>query len=268
MDLDKTACITLDLENDWYFDEPGYDHLTFQYLDDYISLISDLDIPVSVFVVGQTLERFPEAVDQLRQDLNVEFHLHSYYHDMTKSYDFVEDLQSGIQAYEKYFGCSPIGYRAPQGNLLKEELPILEQHGFTFDSSIFPSYRPGIYNNLNTPLTPYRPDRVDNLIEIPFGVVPKLRIPLSQSYLKLFGRPFLTYIDTVSLPDVVVFDSHLQDFFKTASHDRLSQPLRSIHKRNIDNSIQLFRSFVDILRETGYSFEHITTIYEATNGEL
>ncbi len=111
---DKIVCITLDLENDWEFDDPQYDHLTLKYLDDFIELIAGLDVPLTVFVVGQTLERYPEAVDRLDEHLNCEFHLHSYQHDTSKSYDFRTEIQRGVEVFRDHFGEPPKGYRAPQ----------------------------------------------------------------------------------------------------------------------------------------------------------
>jgi peptidoglycan/xylan/chitin deacetylase (PgdA/CDA1 family) len=254
------ACITLDLENDWYFDEDGYDHLTFEFLDQYIELISELELPVSVFVVGKTLERFPDKVEKLRSSTDSEFHLHSYGHDLSKSYEFREEVNRGIEVFESHFGQQPGGYRAPQGNIKSAELQQLDEMGFDFDSSVFPSYRPGVYSNLDAPLAPYRPTGSDGLIEYPIGAIPNLRVPLSQSYLKLFGRPYLWFLKRVTLPEVVVFDSHLQDFFRTASHEQLDVPLRQIHKRNLNSSIKLFRSLVRILREKGYTFVKLTDV--------
>ena len=262
MERDRITCITLDLENDWYFDDPNYDHLTFEYIEDYVDLISDLDVPLSIFVVGRTLERFPKAIAQLQENLDVEFHLHSYRHDHAKLYDFEDELKRGIRAFESFFGTEPTGYRAPQGNLDPIELSILEDYGFRFDSSVFPSYRPGRYNNLDAPLSPYRPDEVRELVEFPLAAVPWLRIPISQSYLKLLGDPFLEYVKRVRLPEVLVFDSHLQDFYRTASHDNLSLSLQFIHKRNLSNSIDIFRELIAYLRDSEYAFAKISTVHD------
>jgi len=256
------ACITLDLENDWYFDREGYDHLTFDYIDRYVELISSLDVPVSVFVVGETLERYPDDVECIHSRIDSEFHLHSYTHDLSKSYDFREEVGNGVVAFESHFGRRPIGYRAPQGNVERSELCQLDSMGFEFDSSVFPTFRPGIYNNLDAPIVPYRPAETERLVEYPIGVLPWVRIPLSQSYLKLFGRLYLRALERLPLPNVVVFDSHLQDFYRTASHDQLDVPLRLIHMRNLDNSIDLFRSFVRILRQKGYTFVKLTDVHE------
>jgi len=259
---DKVACITLDLENDWYFGSSEYDHLTFDYIDHYIDLISELEVPISVFVVGKTLEKYPNGVNKLRTELESEFHLHSYSHDLTKSYEFSEEIKRGIRAFNSFFNRPPVGYRTPQGNITPKEMRYLDELGFEFDSSIFPSYRPGVYNNLNEPTSPYRPAGTDQLVEYPIGVMHRLRIPFSQSYLKLIGRLYLWAINCLSLPNILVFDSHLQDFYRTASHDQLETPIRQIHKRNLGKSIELFRTLIQSLRERGYEFTTLTDVHE------
>ncbi|ELY37686.1 polysaccharide deacetylase family protein [Natronorubrum tibetense] len=254
------ACVTLDLENDWYFDADGYDHLTLEYIDDYIGVMRDLDVPVTVFAVGRTIERFPEVINRLDAELQSEFHLHSYQHDTSKSYDFREEIRQGKAAFENHFGVEPEGYRAPQGNIEPYEFEVLEEEGFRFDSSVFPSYRPGVYNNLGQPIEPYQPAQTDELLEVPIGVTTRTRIPTCQSYLKLLGRPYLRYLKRAALPAPLVVNTHLQDFYRTASHDRLDQPKRFIMKRNLDRSVDLFMRFVEQLRGRGYEFTQMSDI--------
>lgn len=262
MEDSPLACLTLDLENDWYIEESGYDHLTFEHLDDYIHLIQDLDVPVNFFAVGRTIERFPETIDYLESSVDCEFHLHSYQHDTSKSYDFRKEVRRGIDVFESHFGHKPAGYRAPQGNIEPHELEILEDEGFEFDSSVFPSYRPGVYSNLDKPLTPYRPEVTDDLLEIPIGATPRTRIPLSQSYLKLLGRPFQVYLRRTSLSPLVVYNSHLQDLYRTESHDQLGLPKRFLYERNMNRSEELLRWSISLLQEKGYSFGTMTDAYE------
>ncbi|MDG5761559.1 polysaccharide deacetylase family protein [Natronococcus sp. A-GB1] len=259
----RTACLTLDLENDWYFDDPEYDHLTFEYIDDYIAQMNRLDVPVTFFVVGKTIERYPEVIDKLDTKLDSEFHLHSYQHDTSKSYDFRTEIRKGKEAFESHFGYEPDGYRAPQGNIDPAEFAILEAEGFDFDSSIFPSFRPGIYSNLDKPLAPYCPEGTDDLVEVPIAATPGTRIPVCQSYLKLLGRPYLSYLKYAPLPDPLVFNTHLQDFYETDSHDRLDQPKQSIMKRNLDGSLELFGEAVRRIRCRGYEFGTMTDVIEA-----
>lgn len=264
MNSDKRyACLTLDLEHDWTLPGSPSDNPTFDYVDEYISIINQMDVPISIFAVGLVIEKFPNIIKKFQHNLDSEFHLHSYRHDVTKSHDFIDEVHDGIAAYEQYFDDRPIGYRAPLGDITDEELVELERNGFEFDSSIFPSYRPGVYNNIRAPNTPYYPNVTDDLLEIPFTVLPRLRIPISQNYLKLFGKLYRFVLRWADLPDLVVFDHHLQDFQRTEFYDHFSSPTRQLMLRNIHNSTDIFRQFVTQLTADGYEFIKISDVYEA-----
>jgi len=240
----KTACITLDLESDWFVDKPGQSYYTVEYLPKYIEMIQELDVPVSIFVVGRFLEESPHAVEALRSELDSEFHLHSYGHDPEMSQGFNSDLRQGIEAFKTFFGSSPDGYRAPLGRITDQQLVTLDRQGFTFDSSIYPSYRPGAYNNLTAPTEPYQPHNTDTIVELPIGVIPYLRIPAAQSYLKLFGQSYLRLFDMVELPDPLIYVTHLHDFFETEANEYRTQPMKAIQKRNLRTSTDLFESVI------------------------
>lgn len=257
----RRASITLDLEEDWRIPDEDVNP-TFEHVDEYLQMIREVDIPVSVFVVGKTIERYPELIETFRSEVDVEFHLHSYTHDVTKETPFTEELSQGVEAFRSFFDKPPKGYRAPQGNITEREIVTLDEFGFEFDSSIFPSYRPGVYNNLTKPSTPYRPDYTDELVELPISVAPRVRVPITQNYLKLFGSPYHYYLQLRELPDQIVFDSHLQDFFKTEFHDHINFPLKQMMTRNISRADELFVEFVELLRSRGYEFTKISEIAE------
>lgn len=252
MSDENLFCLTLDLENDWYFDEPGYDHLTLEYLDDFIKLFKNIDVPLSIFVVGETIQSYPDEIQRLNEQLECEFHLHSHQHDTSKSYDFRTEIQRGKIVFEEHFGKLPQGYRAPQGNIDLTELKILEEEGFMFDSSIFPSYRPGVYNNLDKPLEPYSPEITDNLLEIPLGVFKGIRIPVSHSYFKLFGGTLSRYLSYSPLPNNLIYNVHLQDLYQTESHEKLPFLKKHIMLRNINNSEYIIENNISRILERGY----------------
>lgn len=261
---EKQVALTLDLENDWYFDESGYDHLTFAYIDDFIDLIERLSVPLSVFVVGKTLERYPEVIDRLDSNLDVEFHLHSYRHEPTSN-PFRAELRRGKDAYSNHFGRDPVGYREPYGNVEPEQFPVLAEEGFAFDSSIFPSYRPGVYSNLDSPLEPYFLEEAPELLEIPLGVFRGLRIPLSQNYLKLFGSPLVRLLSSAPLSNTLVYNVHLQDLYRTASHGKLSGMKRRLMLRNLDDSVEILAEGLGRLRARGYEPTTMTAINRREN---
>ena len=260
----KTACITLDLESDWFVDEPGRTYQTVEYLDAYIELIQSVDVPVTVFVVGRLLEERPDVVERLDAALDCEFHLHSYAHDPEMSRGFRSDLREGIEAFESFFGHRPQGYRAPLGKISAENLVTLDEEGLAFDSSIFPSYRPGAYNNLDAPTHPYRPAGTDGLVEFPIGVLPYVRIPTAQSYLKLGGQAYIRLLELLEPPDPLVFLSHLHDFIDTPANEYRSQPMKAIQQRNLTESASLFQELVQQLTAMGYRFRTIGELYADT----
>ncbi|ATW89212.1 polysaccharide deacetylase [Halohasta litchfieldiae] len=261
-DDQKTACITLDLESDWFVDQPGHSYRSVEYLQSYIEMIRQVDVPVTVFVSGRLLEDRPEAVERLRRELDTEFHLHSYAHDPEMKQGFRTDLKQGIDAYEAFFGSRPRAYRAPLGKLTPSQLTILDDAGFDIDSSVFPSVRPGTYNNLGAPIEPYQPPETSDLVEFPIGVIPRLRIPAAQSYLKLGGWPYLRLLSMVDLPDPLVFVSHLHDFFDSGVNEYRSQPMKAIQERNLDASTTLFAELISCLDRQGYRFATIADVYD------
>lgn len=260
----KTACITLDLESDWFVDGPQRSYITVEYLDRYIELIHSVDVPVSVFVVGRLLEDRPDVIERLDEALDVEFHLHSYAHDPEMAAGFRSDLREGIRAFESFFGHPPQGYRAPLGKISAHQIATLDDEGIAFDSSVFPSYRPGIYNNLDAPTEPYRPAGTDQLVELPIGVLPYLRVPTAQSYLKLGGRTYLRLLEQLEPSEPLVFLSHLHDFIDTPANEHRSQPMKTIQQRNLDESTALFQSLIQRLTAKGYRFTTVREVYNTT----
>ncbi|WP_132059384.1 polysaccharide deacetylase family protein [Halorussus amylolyticus] len=252
-----TACITLDLEDNWDFESPDLRYLVFDHLDEYVALLDRLDVPLTVFVVGQVLEDRPEAVRRLDDELDAEFHLHSYQHDMHNEVSLEAEVRKGTRAFEEVLGRDPDGYRAPRFIVNDGDLSTLSDAGFAFDSSICPSYRPGVYNNLDLPTRPYYPAEAPGLLELPVSVHPRLKIPFEQSYLRLFGEPYLRLLERSALPDLLVFNSHLHDYFHTAAHDNLGRIRQFAFKRNIDRSPETFERFVGLLRERGYRFRKL-----------
>lgn len=257
---ERSACITLDLENNWEFESDNLQYLVFEYIDQYIELIRSLDIPVTVFVVGEVLDDRPDVVRKLDAELDVEFHLHSYRHDMNGEVDIEKEIQDGFDAFESVFGEKPSGYRAPRFIVDDNDLSFLSNAGFEFDSSVCPSYRPGVYNNLDKPTEPYFPDAAPELLELPISVHPQLRIPFEQSYLRLLRLPYLAVLRRSTLPDPLVFNSHLHDYFHTAAHSQLGGVRRHLFSNNIDESIPIFVRFVQLLRDRGYQFRKLSDV--------
>jgi polysaccharide deacetylase family protein (PEP-CTERM system associated) len=147
-----------------------------------LDLLGRLQIRATMFVLGKVAERFPALV----RDIDAAGHeiaSHGYGHieifrqsreafgaDVRRSKDLLEQLI-----------CKPVrGYRAPDFSIVRTSLWALEelaQHGFHYDSSIFPVAHPR-YGIPDWPLTPTR-------VRLPGGVS-CIEVPIA-SY-RAFGR--------------------------------------------------------------------------------
>jgi len=268
----RIVCLTLDVEQDYgdLLDEPSYEGL--KYIPKLLKFLKEKNIPLTCFVQGFLFEVHPAKIEQL-VSLDVEFELHSYSHPGPKEMNTKLEIQRGKEAYRKFFGKNPLGYRSPLGVINGEDYEILASNGFRFDSSIFPSLRPGVFNNLGEPNKPFLINNTE-IIEFPFTVFSSVvRVPIALSYIKLIGKSYLYLLRTFNLPTLIIFDFHLHDLFKLDSSDRI--PLRKfsfiyrlifrrIYQYDREGLIILDK-LITILRERGYSFQKLRDVYEAVS---
>lgn len=256
----KNLCITIDLEPDFAgLVSHTYESCDEERLEPFFKICEQYGVKLTVFVVGKMLDERHSIVERL-QKTGAEFALHSYSHSL-KNPNSQQEIEKGLAAFQRYFKCHPLGYRAPQGLINKEDLLRLHQAGFVYDSSVFPSFWPGI-RYLKEPRTPgvssYAP-----LFELPFATLPGCRIIISQSWLKLLGWSFWKpSLSLLPLPKVLVFDSHLHDFvLPRTAFSQLSTPWKFIFGRNAHRSLAMFSSFLKTMSEMGYQFSYMSEVY-------
>jgi peptidoglycan/xylan/chitin deacetylase (PgdA/CDA1 family) len=268
----KVACLTLDVEQDYgdLLEEPSYEGL--EHIPELVNFFKEKGISLTCFVQGSLFETHPEKVEQLTA-LDAEFELHSYLHPGPKEMNAKFEIERSKEAYKNFFGKDPIGYRSPLGVINAEDYNILASNGFKFDSSVFPSLRPGAFNNLRKPTKPYRVNS-PGIIEFPFTVFSNvIRIPIALSYIKLLGKPYFYLLKTFNLPSLIVFDFHLHDLFQLGSSGKIpveksSLIYRMIFRRIYENSkggLTILDELITMLRGKGYSFQKLTNIYEAVS---
>jgi len=272
----KGICLTLDLEQDYgdLLDKPVYNGLT--YIPDLVSRLKDSHVPLTIFVQGSLLENFPNAIERLCK-LDVEFELHSYSHLKYKNTNTQYEVVSGKKAYIKYFGKNPKGYRFPSGIFNHNDYAILAMNGFQFDSSVFPSVRPGAFNNLNMPIKPYY--LVEHkIVELPFTVFSRfVRIPIALSYIKLLGWPYLELLKLSPLPNVIIFNFHMHDLFTLPTASNLNIKESSLLNRNIykriyqqkrNDGFVLLERVIAMFQARKYDFMKLEAIYDLVIREI
>jgi len=265
----KVVCLTLDVEQDYgdLLNEPAYEGL--EYIPELADFFKEKGIPLTCFVQGSLFETHPEKIEVLLH-LDAEIELHSYSHPGPDKMNVKFEVERGKKAYYDYFGRPPAGYRSPLGVIREQDYEILAENGFKFDSSIFPSLRPGAFNNLRKPTKPYLLNN-SRIVEFPFTVFSDvLRIPISLSYIKLFGKPYIYLLKNFSLPSLIVFDFHLHDLFHLRSSDKTSSKkfpaiyhliFRKIYQ-NDRSGVTILDELITILKRKGYSFQKLMDVYK------
>jgi len=254
----KLFAFTLDLEAD-------YGGVVNQYgifkdlgkIEEVLSELNVLGVKITVFVVGEILELFPDVI-KVFEKYHCEFEPHSYSHNFNNP-DSEYEIERSKIVYFNYFKRYPRGYRAPRGKISDSGIKFLEKHGFLYDSSIFPSYFPNPFRYL------FRNRRIhyygnSKIVEIPFASVTPFRLTLSISYIKLLG---VNLFKKLSLPDVVCFDSHLHDFIiNENSFNKLPLFQRLIYSRNKHKGVDYCIRFLEHVKQKGYKFCYMSEIYE------
>ena len=125
-------------------------------LDTTLDLLEEYNVCATFFVVGELAEKYPEIVEKTREKGH-EIAFHGYYHEPLSKLN-AEILKSEMQKFGCLFKGKCLGFRAPSfslSNKTKWALKVLEDAGYKYDSSIFPSKTP-LYGHWKAPLRPYK----------------------------------------------------------------------------------------------------------------
>lgn len=132
-----------------------------------VDLLDKYKTRATFFVLGIVADRHPELVKAIF-DKGHEIASHSYSHKMLHELgreEFEEEMRKSVDALYAITGERPIGFRAPTyslNNSTSWALKVLIDHGFKYDSSIFP-IQTRLYGVPKAPLHPYKPS-LDNII--------------------------------------------------------------------------------------------------------
>lgn len=265
----KYACITMDVESD--LNSREYDIELFRDRDKlnlFKEIIDKHDVKLTGYLVTNILEHNPLLIDNAKSLLPIKFEVHSHSHNQSEP-DSEREIDKALECYTKFFSQAPKGYRAPNGLISPEGLIRLAEKGFVYDASIFPSYRFDEYgyNNADLPIQPYIYKTPSNdIIELPFAVIPKVRLVVSISFIKLLSWYFYKgLINIFGLPDILIIDTHPYDFFIKNHLHRVKGWKKIAHARNADNAMLLFDYLLVELNKLGYKFVYVNDVIESIN---
>jgi hypothetical protein len=224
------ASLSFDLDNKWSYlkvhGDSGWEEFP-SYLDILVPRVLEFlqqrNLHITFFVVGQDAAR-EENHNALRAIAAAghEIGNHSFSHEPWLHLYHCERILHEIQSAEEWInevtGQRPVGFRGPGFSISETALDMLEQRGYLYDASTWPTFFGPLarryyfshssLDKLNRdsrsllfgsfweglrPLKPYRRRRSDGLLEIPVTTMPFLRAPIHLSYLLYLGSfsPFL-----------------------------------------------------------------------------
>ncbi|MBX3038144.1 MAG: polysaccharide deacetylase family protein [Anaerolineales bacterium] len=266
--MKKLACITLDMEPDYGDSEKRIRLLeNSEYFEQYVSIINRYDAKVTMFTVTNLFEKYGNVLGNLATRIPLEYSVHSHTHNPHNACS-LEEVQNSKQAYTKFTGKIPIGYRAPIGRIDKAGLGHLLDNDFMYDASVYPSIRPGKfgYSNLHMPNIPFRVTRSDgkSLIEFPFTAIEKIRIIFALSYAKLFGWGIYSLLlKMFGLPNHVLLLSHPHDFyFASIPNSTVTGAEKIALSRNSVKAFDYFEKMIQFLAKQKYEFVFISELHQ------
>ncbi|MEO5907892.1 MAG: polysaccharide deacetylase family protein [Ginsengibacter sp.] len=152
-------------------------------LDAINEVLEDADIQCTLFTTANFALHFPENIFKLSQ--RHEIASHTYFHSSFKQ----EDLKNSRLALENITLKKVFGLRMPRMKKIKPGWII--EAGYSYDSSINPTWIPGRYNNFSKPRILFMDS---GLSKIPVSVTPNLRIPLFWLSFKNFPYQYFKRI--------------------------------------------------------------------------
>ncbi len=204
------ASLSLDLDNKWaylraagredWMDRPGY---LPQAIDRIVEMLGELDLPLTVFIVGRDLVE-PEdcqairSFDRLRrwEPANHSLNHLPWMHTMEADEIADEIVITGDRIAE-VTGHRPLGFRGPGFSCPDEVLSVLAQHDYLYDASIFPTSIAPLARAVFLLKTDLKGEQREKAKKL-YGGFRSLRYP---------NRPFQRHVDLSGQSDGAIGDS-------------------------------------------------------------
>jgi len=266
--VDDRVYLTLDLECDFGTALGENTYHAARQLDVLLDLLERHDAPLTVFLQTELMEAAPDVVDRLGEaEVPIEVHPHSHTHPPRCEADPETEIRTSVEHVRERFDPDPLGFRFPDGATRPGDPRRLADAGVEFDASLFPTRRPGRFDNADAPRYPFVHEGTE-IVELPFSVVgERVSVPVSLSYLKLLGRPF-EWAVRHRPPSVLVFDLHMHDLVPTPSVDELPPHYQLVYARNASRGPAILDGLLEALAADGYTYGLMSDLYERTAASL
>jgi polysaccharide deacetylase family protein (PEP-CTERM system associated) len=231
-------------------DWPGMEHRVAANTGKVLTVLAEVGVKATFFIVGWVAEKFPEIVRAIHAQGH-SIGCHSYWH--RKVYDlapeeFRDDTARAKTILEQITGEPVLGYRAPSYSITEKSLwalDILKELGFTYDSSIFPIYH-DTYGIPGSPRFAYR--HANGLLEYPISTACMFgwNLPASGGgYFRLFPYGCTRFLlRSLNNTEKQPFVFYLHPWEVDPGQPRMRQARwlsRFRHYNNLDQTVSRFR---------------------------
>jgi hypothetical protein len=257
----------------------------------FLELFEKTGIKAAFFVVGQDVSENTEASSFVRKAFDSEHEIGN--HTMSHFYNLVklmpdsieEQLISGENAIKNITGKKPAGFRAPGYNISPAVFPLLQKHGYVYDSSVLvsPPYfiaraliiasmfltgkkSSSIAGNIFLSFRSRKPEKItgSDVMEMPISAATPLRLPvIGTTIAALDGYFFDVFYKSMMRLNFLNIEFHaidLLDIEEDSIEKELSvEPvLRRKLKRRFDK-------FEKLLKDIKSNFQVLTLEHAASN---
>ena len=224
--------------------------------------MADEGVRATFFCTGEFAVRFPSLIRMISSSGN-EIANHTMAHlpfKNGKDRGFRQSIADCSETLRDIVGVTPVGFRAPGGNVPHNIAGVLESMEYIYDSSICRTYIPGWYEGGFSPVVPYHPSATDirrinpgnsAFVEIPLGRFRHLPIPLGGVFLT--SLPLLTrsaiesmcsderihvmYLHPVDFLNLSRTNRHIWDYLRV--RDRAQAVVRTVLSKSHSTDMRL-----------------------------
>ena len=212
-----------------------------------LDLLSRHQVAATFFCTANFAVHAPQLIERMVNEGH-EVASHGYFHNRFEPVH----LRQSREALEKLAGHPVTGFRMP--NMGAVSIDDLVNAGYSYNSSLHPTYLPGKYNNFTKPRRIFREGA---LYQIPASVSPVVRLPLFWLALHNYPLPFYKMLAKASLEK----DGYLNLYFHPWEFIDLKQSgldLPSYVKRNAGEAMSArLGEVIAFFRAANESFGHL-----------
>ncbi len=212
-----------------------------------LELLSKYNIQATLFTTANFAKHYPETVKDISKNHEIAchgyFHNDSYFKDLSK-------IPLAKKEIEKIISKKILGFRAPRFEI--KDISKLSDFGFSYDSSINPTFVPGRYMNL---FQKRKIHQIGNITEVPLSTLPVVRLPNLWLTFKNFP---LSYSKTFTKLNFISSDYTLLVFhpweFADLTNAKIPFFMKTKHSKKLLNKLE---EYIIYLKKKGYVFSTI-----------